>query len=115
LQIRYASMRDQSQTSSLKSGGFAALFALGRDAWNILPWLELMRSDPDFHFKGQSGSYSHGPAATLQREPAWAVFRNGIPVHLKTQQKPGGMTLASPGETPISNAISASEVSQGND
>jgi len=39
-----------------------------------------MRSDEDFHFPGQSGSYSAGPLATLQREPGWAVFANGIPV-----------------------------------
>ncbi len=80
LQISYAGMRNMPEMPSLKGGGFTPLFALGRDAWNILPWLELMRSDEDFHFPGQSGSYSAGPLATLQREPGWAVFANGIPV-----------------------------------
>jgi len=80
LQIRFAGMSKTPEMPSLKGGGFTPLFALGRDAWNILPWLELMRSDADFHFSGQSGSYSAGPLATLQREPGWAVFANGIPV-----------------------------------
>ncbi len=79
LQIHYALQRNKPEMASLRSGGFVTFFALGRDAWNILPWLELMHSDPDFHFPGQSGTYSVGPGATLQREPAWAVFNNGIP------------------------------------
>lgn len=85
LQIRFAGLRKTPEMPSLKGGGFTPLFALGRDAWNILPWLELMRNDEDFHFRGQSGSYSAGPQATLIREPAWAVFANGIPVQLKEQ------------------------------
>jgi len=80
LQIRYAGMRKEPGMPGQKAGGSTPLYALGRDAWNILPWIELMRSDEDFHFPGQSGSYSAGPLATLQREPGWAVFANGIPV-----------------------------------
>lgn len=82
LQIRYASARNRPQTNSLKDGSFAPLFALGRDAWNILPWLELLRSDADFRFPGQSGTYTAGPVETLQREPEWAVFQDGLAVKL---------------------------------
>ncbi len=80
LQIRYASLRSSPQTSSLKNGTLAPLYALGRDAWNILPWLGFLRTDPDFTFPGQSGTYTASAGPTLQRQPAWAVFRGGIPV-----------------------------------
>lgn len=82
LQIRYASARSKPNINSLKNGSFVAMYALGRDAWNILPWLGLMRSDPDFSFPGQSGSYTAGPVETLQREPAWAVFQSGLATEL---------------------------------
>jgi len=65
--------------SSLRNGAFAALYALGRDAWNLLPWLEMMRRDPDFRFPGASGSYCAGPGQKLMREPDFAVFRAGLP------------------------------------
>jgi hypothetical protein len=60
----------------------ASLFALGQDAWNLLPWLELMRKDPDFVFPGQSGNYRMDRNGGLQRAPAWAVFSGGLPVAL---------------------------------
>jgi len=112
LQIRYASARNRPQTNSLKDGSFAPLFALGRDAWNILPWLELLRSDPDFRFPGQSGSYTAGPVETLRREPEWAVFQDGLAVKLpmsgadtgnqgKTAGKKESKSVFKPAETSI--------------
>ena len=74
-----------------RGGNLAALFALGQDAWNLLPWLELMHRDPTFHFPGQSGSYSDARLGTLYREPAWAVFRNGRPMAYEADgAAPGG-------------------------
>jgi outer membrane PBP1 activator LpoA protein len=91
MQVRYAAERNKSPLPSLKGGSFANLYALGRDAWNILPWLELMHSDPDFRFPGQSGSYTAGAAGSLLREPEWAVFKNGLPVQLEpTKQSTAG-------------------------
>ena len=75
--------------SSLRGGSFTALFALGQDAWDLLPWLELMRQDPDFVFAGASGSYHSGTAGNLQRDPAFAEFRDGVPVPL---HRPAGAT-----------------------
>lgn len=68
--------------ASLRGGSLGALFALGQDAWNLLPWLELMQKDPDFRFPGRSGHYLSQAGGTLRREPAWAEFRNGKPVRL---------------------------------
>jgi hypothetical protein len=65
---------------SLRQGEFAPLFAIGMDAWNILSWLDLMRSDPDFRFPGQTGNYSITSSGNLRREPSWGRFRGGVPV-----------------------------------
>jgi len=79
LQIESAGMRKQQMPASLKGGSFTPLFALGNDAWNILPFLELMKKDPDFSFPGQSGNYKANPGGNLERSPTMAEFRYGIP------------------------------------
>lgn len=63
--------------SSLRGGAFGKLHALGRDAWNVLPWLDLMTRDPDFAFPGALGDLTLGPGGRLRIAPAWAVFRRG--------------------------------------
>ena len=72
-----------SRYSSLRGGTFTSLFALGRDAWNLLPWLGLMKRDPDFHFPGAAGDYRNGPDNRLLREPQFAVFVGGAPTPLQ--------------------------------
>jgi outer membrane PBP1 activator LpoA protein len=69
--------------SSLRGGEFASIYALGMDAWDLLPWLDVMQRDPDFRFPGASGYYYIGPAGKLRREPAFAVFHSGRPVLMK--------------------------------
>jgi hypothetical protein len=68
--------------ASLRGGALAPLFALGRDAWGILPWLGLMNKDPGFVFPGESGGYRAGLDGAMLREPAWAEFRRGRPAPL---------------------------------
>jgi outer membrane PBP1 activator LpoA protein len=80
--LAHARREDLPRVASLRGGSMGPLFALGQDAWNILPWLELMCKDPDFGFPGQSGTYRMEPGGALQREPAWAVFSEGVPVAL---------------------------------
>ena len=53
-QLEHPSRADIPELTSIRGGNFGSLFALGQDAWNLLPWLELMRKDPDFRFPGQS-------------------------------------------------------------
>jgi len=74
--------------ASIRKGTLANLFALGQDAWNILPWLGLLKKDPDFVFPGQSGNYRSANNDTLQREPAWAEISRGIPVPLVPKEQP---------------------------
>lgn len=71
---------DLSRLASMRDGGFASLHALGRDAWNLLPWLPLMRKDPDLVFPGSVGSLKLDRNGQLLREPAWARFSRGRPV-----------------------------------
>ncbi len=82
-QLKHPSKADIPDLASIRRGSLGSLFALGQDAWNLLPWLGLMQKDPDFRFPGQSGFYRTANSDTLQREPAWAEFSRGRPVPLR--------------------------------
>lgn len=81
-QLAHTEKNEIPRLTSLRAGNLGSLFALGKDAWNLLPWLELMNKDPDFKFPGQSGYYRNAGANTLKRDPAWAEFSRGRPVAL---------------------------------
>lgn len=81
-QLEHGRRQDIPDLESIRGGSLGALYALGRDAWNILPWLPLMRQDPDFSFAGDSGFYRSMRNENLVREPAWAVFEQGLPTPL---------------------------------
>jgi len=81
-QLSHPARADIPALSSIRRGSLGSLFALGQDAWNLLPWLELMKKDPDFSFPGQSGFYQAASGDMLEREPAWAEFSRGRPVPL---------------------------------
>ena len=81
-QLKHPSKADIPDLASIRHGSLGSLFALGQDAWNLLPWLGLMQKDPDFRFPGQSGFYRTANSDTLAREPAWAEFSRGRPVAL---------------------------------
>ncbi len=72
-----ADNEDSPQLASLRGGAFSSLYALGRDAWNVLPWLDLLNQDRGFIFPGLTGDLFMGEDLRLQREPVWAVFRAG--------------------------------------
>jgi outer membrane PBP1 activator LpoA protein len=82
-QLAHTRKRDIPDLESIRGGALAPLFAVGYDAWKLLPWLEIMRRDPDFSFPGQSGKYRAGNEANLQRNATWAVFRKGRPAALE--------------------------------
>jgi outer membrane PBP1 activator LpoA protein len=82
-QLSHPEGDDIPELASIRKGTLGVLHALGRDAWSVLPWLELMQKDPDFIFPGQSGYFRQGPDGTLDREPAWALFTRGRPVALQ--------------------------------
>lgn len=65
---------------SIRGGSFGNLFALGKDAWHVLPWLPLMQKDPDLLFPGDVGALRMHADGHLGRQPAWAQFSAGQPV-----------------------------------
>jgi outer membrane PBP1 activator LpoA protein len=93
-QLEHSEADDMPELESIRGGNLAALFAIGYDAWSMLPWLELMSKDPDFEFSGQSGIYHYGNSANLSREPAWAEFRRGRPAPLAPPSVTGAPVVA---------------------
>ncbi|MDH3787290.1 MAG: penicillin-binding protein activator [Xanthomonadales bacterium] len=85
-QLSHPRKEDIPELASIRKGTLGSLFALGQDAWNLLPWLELMKKDPGFKFPGQSGYYHSVRSDMLQREPAWAEFSRGVPITLKSPE-----------------------------
>jgi len=86
-QLEHTDAADMPELESIRGGNLAAFYAVGRDAWDLLPWLEMMRKDPDFSVSGQSGNYQGGNSANLRRDPAWAVFSRGRPAPLPPTQE----------------------------
>lgn len=65
---------------SVRNGSLGNLYALGQDAWHLLPWLPLMRKDPDLWFPGFIGALRMQSNGQLFRQAAWAQFSAGRPV-----------------------------------
>ena len=68
------------QPASLRDGALGNLYALGQDAWRMLPWLPLMQKDPDLWFPGDVGALRLEESGRLYRSPAWAQFSGGRPI-----------------------------------
>ena len=62
---------------SMRGGAYASLHALGRDAWNLLPWLQWMHADPQFIFPGEIGDLHADADGRIRREPYWVQFAGG--------------------------------------
>jgi outer membrane PBP1 activator LpoA protein len=65
---------------SVRGGALGNFYALGQDAWRLLPWLPLMQKDPDLWFPGDVGVLRLQADGHLYRQPAWAQFSAGRPV-----------------------------------
>lgn len=68
---------DGLQLESLREGRFGSLHALGRDAWNLLPWLRWMERDPEFVFPGATGDLTATESGQIKRDPYWLQFQRG--------------------------------------
>lgn len=69
------------QPPSLKrhDGQLRRLVALGLDAYNLLPYLQLLDNYPDQHYAGGTGILFLDEGRRIQRQLAWARFTNGRP------------------------------------
>lgn len=61
-------------------GSQARLFALGYDAWRLLPELQRLYAFPDYRVSGLSGLLRIDGAGRIHRALPWARFRDGKPV-----------------------------------
>lgn len=62
---------------SLRGGPLAPFFALGMDAFRVLPYIDLLSRNPSLYFPGASASFRVNEDGRLVQVPAWARFRNG--------------------------------------
>jgi outer membrane PBP1 activator LpoA protein len=78
---------EASSLASARSGTFAPLQAIGADAWGVLPWMGLMKEDPDLYFPGASGKLRILADGSLHREPWWMRFEGGRPVPVESDKQ----------------------------
>ena len=64
---------------SARGGAYGSFFALGEDAWRLIPWLPLLKKDTDLMFPGELGDLQLKADGRVNREPAWAQFNAGKP------------------------------------
>lgn len=77
-------LRDANEASlsleSIRGGAMGNLYALGLDAWHLLPWLPLLQKDPDLTVAGDTGTLQLQSDGSISRTPAWAKFSSGKPI-----------------------------------
>lgn len=56
---------------------YARFYAMGIDAYNILPYLDWLRQEPQERFEGKTGSLSVAVNNQIHRGLLWARFANG--------------------------------------
>ena len=94
------------------SGGAARLFAFGMDAWNLVPYLDWLRSHPGSYMPGASGQLTADQFGRIRRVLIWAKFQDGIarPLSgsLQTDDVPSSAPPASSAPAPASSAPASS-------
>jgi outer membrane PBP1 activator LpoA protein len=58
---------------------YSRLYALGLDAYHIIPYLKLLKQYPYERFSGLTGNISLNEKNQIHRELTWGVFRKGHP------------------------------------
>ncbi|MDH3690084.1 MAG: penicillin-binding protein activator, partial [Gammaproteobacteria bacterium] len=59
------------------------LYALGLDAYNIIPQLNRLRADPSARYSGATAALTLAPDGRLLRRLQWARFENGEPIPIE--------------------------------
>jgi len=95
-------------------GSAARLFAFGMDAWNLVPYLDWLRTHPGSYMPGASGQLTADQFGRIRRVLIWAQFQDGLarPLSgsLQTDDVPSGAPPAdsTPAPTSFSPASSSS-------
>nr|VFK09299.1 MAG: hypothetical protein BECKLPF1236B_GA0070989_100719 [Candidatus Kentron sp. LPFa] len=59
---------------------YSRFYALGIDAYRIIPYLKRLRSRNFPNFRGETGELSVDSQGNVNRQPVWAIIRRGKPV-----------------------------------
>lgn len=63
-----------------KASRYSRFYAMGVDAYEITPRLELLSQVEDSHIEGQTGELSIGADNVVSRQLQWATFKSGKPM-----------------------------------
>jgi uncharacterized protein len=77
---------------------YTRFFALGADAYNLIPFLGRLQAKSYERFSGQTGNLYLDPFNRLHRELLWAQFIRGVPTLIDINKLPENITI----ETEIS-------------
>lgn len=66
-------------TWSKRAEAFGRLYAMGADAFQLYPRLFQLEASPDRRFYGLTGALKVNFERRVEREPTWAIMRNGSP------------------------------------
>ncbi|HCU54772.1 MAG TPA: hypothetical protein DIC36_11030, partial [Gammaproteobacteria bacterium] len=80
--------------------GLDRLYALGIDAYAIIPQLDRLSSESAVRFSGVTSGLSLGRGGRLHRQLLWAQFRKGVPVLVDTFFQHKGQFDFDAGDTP---------------
>lgn len=70
------------------AGSYTRLYALGADAYEILPFIENMKNTPDYRLSGNTGDLSIDENNKVHRHLPWAIFEKGRARPLDSPAKP---------------------------
>jgi outer membrane PBP1 activator LpoA protein len=71
---------------------YTRFFALGTDAYNIIPFMGRLQEKSYERFSGQTGNIYLDPFKRLHRELLWAQFQYGKPTLIDLNKLPEGLT-----------------------
>lgn len=81
-------------------GAAARLFALGMDAWNLVPYLDWLRDHPGSYLPGASGQLTADQFGRVRRVLVWAKFVNGLARPLSGSLQMDDVPAAAPPTAP---------------
>lgn len=76
------------RTWSKRAEAFGRLYAMGADAFQLYPRLFQLEASPDRRFYGLTGALRVNYARQVEREPTWAIMRNGSPSPYPREHNP---------------------------
>lgn len=83
-----------------RSKRYQRLFALGFDAYQVIPWLDTLNIPGFSYFSGATGTLTLDPARHLHRQLEWARFERGLPHKLAPTPREGNHAIDEPSEEP---------------